>query len=195
MPGRDDSWGSPHVADTGRIKPIASALALCLFLGSGVSAATIITGPGTPETLIHDARLTVSSSRALGRGVPPPPVRRSLAGKAAVAVAWSGCIVAGTSASNAVGSSVGYLWVVRRCLGSGPRPEPLAEPLNIASLYLPPPPSPVWPARGAPIQLPVPGGGLGGARPHVAPVPVPAAGFLLPAAVGLLAALRRRRRR
>lgn len=174
---------------------IASAVALCLLAGSGVSAATIITGPGTPETLIHDARLTVSSSRAVGRGVPPQPVRQDFVGKAAVAAARVGCLVAGTSASNAVGSSVGYLWVVTLCLGPDAVVEPPAEPLRLASLYLPPPPAPYWPARGGPTLLPRPLGGGGVSRPYLAPVPLPAAGFALPAALALLVAVRRRRRR
>lgn len=169
------------------------ALALCLLSGMGASAATIVSGPGTPETLIHDARLTVSSSRAVGRSVPPAPVRRSLLEKVAVAAARTTCIVAGTSAANAVGSSVGYIWAVTLCTAPPP-PEPLAEPLALANLYLPPPPAPFWPARGAPERLLAPGGGLGGSRLLPAPVPLPAAGLALPAALGLLAAVGLRRR-
>lgn len=183
------------MTDTCRTKLIASVCALCLVLGSGVSAATIITGPGTPETLIHDAHLTVSSSRAMGRSIPPTPVRQSLAAKAAVAVAWGSCIAAGSSASNAVGSSVGYLWVVRRCFGSAARSATQAGPLRIADLYLPPPPSPVWPVGRAPVQLFAPGSGLGGGHPRIAPVPLPAAGSLLPLAFVALGLLRRRRGR
>jgi hypothetical protein len=182
------------LAGTGRTTAIASAVALCLLAGSGVSAATIITGPGTPETLIHDARLTVSSSRAVARSVPPAPVRKSFVDRAAVATVRVGCLVAGTSASNAVGSSVGYLWVVTRCLGHAAGPVPPAEPLHLASLYLPPPPAPYWPARGVPTMLPGPGAGGGVSRPYLAPVPLPAAGFALPAALGLLVAFRLRRR-
>jgi len=183
------------LAALGRTITIAAALALCLSWGESASAATIITGPGTPETLIHDARLTVSSSRAVGRSVPPPPVRQSILGKAAVAAARTGCIVAGTSAANSVGSSVGYVWAVTRCLSPKAGPEPLAEPLYLANLYLPPPPAPFWPARGAPVKLLVPGGGIGGPRLLPAPVPVPGAGLALPAALGVLVAFRRRRRR
>lgn len=183
------------MADTCRTKLIASVCVLCLVLGSGVSAATIITGPGTPESLIHDARLTVSSSRAMGRSIPPQPVRQSLAAKAAFAVAWGGCIAAGSSASNAVGSSVGYLWVIRRCLGSASRSATQAGPLRIADLYLPPPPSPIWPAGAAPIQIFAPGPGLGGGPPSIAPVPLPAAGSLLTLALVAIGLLGRRRGR
>lgn len=170
------------------------SLAFCLSWGMGASAATIIAGPGTPETLIQDARLTLSSSRAVGRSVPPAPVRQNLLEKVAVAAARTTCIVAGTSAANAVGSSVGYIWAVTHCMVPSP-PEPLAEPLRLANLYLPPPPAPFWPAQGAPVRLLAPGGGGGGPRLLPAPVPLPAAGLALPAALGLLAALGRRRRR
>lgn len=171
------------MAVTGRIGAIASAFALCLLWGSAVSAATIIAGPGTPETLIHDARLTVSSSRAVGRSLPPAPVRQGLLGRVTTVAGRAGCLVAGTSAASAVGSSVGYLWSVKRCLGPDRKPS---EPLDIASLFLPPPPAPAWPLRGAPLRL--------ADTTAPAPIPAPAAGATLPVALGVLLLARRKRR-
>ena len=181
------------MAGTGRTTAIASALLLALLWGGGGSAATVIAGPGTPETLIHDVHLTVASSRAVRRSVPPPPARADLLETATVIAARAGCVAAGTSAASAVGSSVGYLWVAARCLHRRDRPD--ADPVAafaIAHLFLPPPPAPFWSARGAPVQLPRPGGGIG-PRPQVAPVPLPPPGMALLAAFGLLLFGRRRR--
>lgn len=182
------------MAGTGRTKAIASALLLALLSGGGGSAATVITGPGTPETLIHDVHLTVASSRAVRRSIPLPPARADFVETATVVAARAGCIAAGTSAASAVGSSVGYLWVAARCLHRDRRPA--ADPSSaVAHLFLPPPPAPFWSARGGPVQPPRQGIGTGiGARPQVAPVPLPLPGMALPAALGLLLLLARRRR-
>ncbi len=179
------------MAGTGRTTAIACALLALLWSGGG-SAATVITGPGTPETLLHDAHLTVASSRAIHRSVPPPPARADFVARATVVTAYAGCVAAGTGAASAVGSSVGYLWLAARCLHRDRRPA-TDPPSAIAHLFLPPPPAPFWSPRGAPVRLPAPGGGAG-ARPHVAPVPLPLPGMALPAALGLLLLFRRRRR-
>ncbi len=182
------------MAGTGRITAIASAVALWLLWGGSASAATIIAGPGTPETLIHDAHLTIASSLAVRRTVPPPPARADFLERATVATAYAGCVAAGTSAASSVGSSVGYLWVAARCLY--PRDRARAGPASpgIAGLFLPPPPAPYWPARGAPVQLPLPGGGIAGPQPQIAPVPLPVPGLALAGALCLVLAAGRRRR-
>ncbi|WP_413872311.1 hypothetical protein [Albidovulum sp.] len=168
-------------------------MALLLLWGGSGSAATVIAGPGTPETLIHDAHLTIASSLAVRRTVPPPPARADLLERVTIATAYAGCVAAGTSAASAVGSSVGYLWVAARCLN--PRDRARAGPApDIAGLFLPPPPAPYWPARGAPVQLPLPGGGLSGPRSQMAPVPLPVPGIALAGALGLILAFGRRRR-
>ena len=182
------------MAGSGRKTRAASAVALCLLWGGGGSAATVIAGPGTPETLIHDAHLTIASSLAVSRSVPPPPVRADFMEQAALVAAYAGCVAAGTSAATSVGSSVGYLWVATRCLRPAGAPVPVPAPIAVASLFLPPPPAPYWPADGAPSRLPVPGGGVTGPRPHIAPVPLPVSGLALPGALGLLLAFGRRRR-
>ena len=182
------------MAGSGRITAIASAVALWLPWGGSGSAATVIAGPGTPETLIHDAHLTIASSLAVRRTVPPPPARADLLERITVTTAYAGCVAAGTTAASAVGSSVGYLWVAARCLHPGDRPRAGPAPLGIAGLFLPPPHAPYWPARGAPVQLPLPGGGIAGPRLQMAPVPLPAPGAILAAALGLILALGRRRR-
>ncbi len=178
------------MAGSSRKTRAASAVALCLLWGGGGSAATVIAGPGTPETLIHDAHLTIASSLAVSRSVPPPPARADFMEQAALVAAYAGCVAAGTSAATAVGSSVGYLWVATRCL----RPAGAPAPIAVASLFLPPPPAPYWPAGGATTRLPVPGGGVTGLRPQIAPVPLPVSGLALPGALGLLLAFGRRRR-
>lgn len=178
------------MAGTGRITAIASAVALWLLWGGSGSAATVIAGPGTPETLIHDAHLTIASSLAVRRTVPPSPARTDLLERITVVTAYAGCVAAGTTAASTVGSSVGYLWVAARCLQ--PKAAAAPAPPGIASLFLPPPPAPYWLARGAPVQLPLPGG-IPGPRPQMAPVPLPVPALALAAALGLVLAARRRR--
>lgn len=171
----------------------ASAVALWLLWGGSGMAATVIAGPGTPETLIHDAHLTIASSLAVSRSVPPPPARADFVDRVTAVAAYAGCVAAGTSAASSVGSSVGYLWVAAWCIQpKGRAPAEAAPPPGIAALFLPPPPAPYWQARGAP--MPLPGGGIAGPRPQIAPVPLPLPGLALPAALGLLLAVGRRRR-
>lgn len=197
MPGGHRFLGNRRVAGTGRKWAIACAVALCLSWGGGAAAVTVIAGPGTPETLIQDAHLTIASSLALHRSVPPPPARTALVERATVAAAYAGCVAAGSSAATSVGSSVGFLWVAAHCLrdeGRAAEAEPAAA-LRLAGFFLPPPPAPYWPAAGVPTRLPLPHGGGGGPRPVIAPVPLPAPGIVLPVALGILLALRRRRSR
>lgn len=182
------------MAGTSRIRQIALAWTVLLFLGGGVNAATVIAGPGTPETLIIDAQLAVYSSTSVRHRLPPQPIRHELMRKATVLLARTNCFAASTAAASAAASTSGYVWHIRRCLAVGARPETF-EPLGIAYLYVPPPPAPYWPATTGPMQSPFPRGGLGlGARYLAAPVPIPLSGALLPAALAGLAAFRRRRR-
>lgn len=178
------------MAGTGRITAIASAVALWLLWGGSGSAATVIAGPGTPETLIHDAHLAIASSLSVRRTVPAPPARADIMEKVTVATAYAGCVAAGTTAASAVGSSVGYLWVAARCLH--PKDRARAAP-GIAGLFLPPPLAPYWSARGAPVQLPLPGGGITGPLLPMAPVPLPVPGLALAGALCLVLAVGRRR--